>query len=63
MHRPKQLWKVQAMSNPIVRAWRRLMNVLGLAEMLCDTCRYDHPSACRNPARPNATECKDYKAR
>jgi len=43
------------------RQW--LMDVLGAADILCDTCKYDHPTACRNPERPNATQCKDYKRR
>ncbi len=31
--------------------------------LLCDTCAYDYPSACRRPERPNATSCPDYKKR
>ena len=30
---------------------------------LCDSCKYDHPSACRNPERPNAKVCGEYKKR
>lgn len=45
------------------RFWQWLMDVLGTGDILCDTCRYDHPNACRNPERPNATRCKDYKRR
>ncbi|MDI6793809.1 MAG: hypothetical protein QME81_13250 [bacterium] len=30
---------------------------------LCDTCRYDYPSACHRPERPNATRCPEYKPR
>lgn len=30
---------------------------------LCDTCRYDYESACRNPERPNALRCDEYKRR
>lgn len=28
---------------------------------LCDSCKYDYPSACRRPERPNAVRCPDYK--
>lgn len=30
------------------------------SEFLCDHCRYDHPSACLRPERPNAVKCPDY---
>ncbi len=30
------------------------------SEFLCDNCRYDHPSACLRPERPNAVKCPDY---
>ena len=33
-----------------------------MARFLCDNCKYDHPNACSNPERPNATKCKDYKS-
>ena len=45
------------------RFWIWLMDVLGTGEILCDTCRYDHPKACNNPERPNARRCKQYKRR
>ena len=32
-------------------------------KFLCDSCALDWRTACRNPDRPNATECKDYKSR
>ena len=32
-------------------------------EFLCDNCRYDHPSACSHPERPNAVKCPDYRPR
>jgi hypothetical protein len=32
-------------------------------EFLCDNCRYDHPSACHRPQRPNAVKCPDYTPR
>jgi len=35
----------------------------GSGRILCDTCKYDYPSACRNPDRPNARKCKDYARR
>lgn len=28
--------------------------------ILCDTCKYDYGSACRNSERPNATDCDQY---
>lgn len=28
---------------------------------LCDTCRYNHPSDCAVPGRPNVKECREYK--
>ncbi len=33
----------------------------GGSEFLCDTCMYDHPSACHRKERPNARVCPDYK--
>lgn len=30
---------------------------------LCDRCVFDYDRACKNPKRPNATECKDFKKR
>ena len=46
------------------RAFRQwLMDLLGMAEILCDSCKYDLPSACHRPERPNATRCPDYKPR
>jgi hypothetical protein len=30
---------------------------------LCDTCKYDYPSACNNPKRPNAKKCSEYSKR
>ena len=41
--------------------WQRLMIRLGLAKILCDTCKYDYGSVCTRPDRPNATVCPDYK--
>jgi hypothetical protein len=32
-------------------------------EFLCDTCKYDYPSACKNSARPNVKKCPEYKKR
>ena len=31
----------------------------GSGRILCDSCKYDYPSACKNPERPNARKCKD----
>jgi len=36
---------------------------LGMNVILCDTCKWDWRSACRNPQRPNATHCKEYEKR
>jgi len=36
------------------------LNLSG-AEFLCDTCRYNYREACKNPKRPNARSCDDYK--
>jgi hypothetical protein len=32
-------------------------------EFLCDNCKYDLPSACSRPQRPNAVKCPDYRPR
>jgi len=45
------------------RLIKTLKRAFGLERFLCDSCRYDYRGACSNPARPNATECKDYRAR
>ncbi|NOZ21807.1 MAG: hypothetical protein GXP25_12065 [Planctomycetes bacterium] len=46
------------------RFMRRLAEFFfGSARILCDTCKYDYPSACRNPERPNAQKCKEYARR
>jgi hypothetical protein len=47
----------------LARIWRRIMLSLGLADILCDRCLYDHPSACRNPERPNSKDCNDFRPR
>lgn len=50
-------------------AWLRslldsLMRLLpGRSTPLCDTCKFDYPSACARPERPNALKCPDYKRR
>ncbi|MGD0566089.1 MAG: hypothetical protein ABSA34_02010 [Candidatus Goldiibacteriota bacterium] len=28
---------------------------------LCDTCKYNHPSDCTQPERPNSKECREYR--
>jgi DNA polymerase-3 subunit beta len=33
------------------------------SKFLCDSCALDWRTACHNPDRPSATECKDYKQR
>ena len=35
--------------------------LLGSGDFLCDTCKYNHPSTCSVPDRPNATRCDEYK--
>lgn len=30
-------------------------------EFLCDNCKYDYASACKNPQRPNVKKCTEYK--
>ncbi|HEY3282430.1 MAG TPA: hypothetical protein VGN26_09170 [Armatimonadota bacterium] len=42
---------------------RFLRSLFRRRRYLCDSCRYDHPSACRMPYRPNATVCEDYVRR
>ena len=43
--------------------WWKLRKKLGSPRLLCDTCMYDHPSACKNARRPNVTACAEYKKR
>lgn len=45
------------------RFWHWLTDVLGIGEIQCDSCKYDYGSACRNPRRPNARRCADYRRR
>ena len=47
--------------NAMTKFWLKLRKKLGNPKLLCDTCMYDYPSACRNSARPNATGCDDYR--
>ena len=51
--------------NPFVRLimWIRRKLDIGESggEFLCDTCLYDHGSACTRPERPNARRCPDYR--
>jgi hypothetical protein len=51
----------------IGRWWGKLLarlRALGApGAFLCDSCRYDHPRSCKNPERPNATRCDDYRKR
>ncbi len=52
---------------PLAKWWRGLLSkIRAMAApggFICDSCRYDHPRSCRNPARPNASACDDYKKR
>jgi hypothetical protein len=43
--------------------WQRLLRLLGLGRILCDTCKYDYGNACTRPDRPNATVCPDHRRR
>ena len=43
--------------------WWKLRKKLGSPRLLCDTCMYDHPSACKNSRRPNVTACAEYRKR
>ena len=51
------------MSNRISVFWQKLISWLGVGGFLCDTCKFDHPTACRRPERPNAKVCPDYERR
>jgi hypothetical protein len=47
--------------------WKQLKNnILKLMikldnGFLCDTCRFNHPSDCPHPERPNKKSCRDYE--
>jgi hypothetical protein len=41
----------------------KLKKALGMNVILCDSCKWNWRSACRNPARPNATWCPEYEKR
>jgi len=41
----------------------KIKKALGMNTFLCDSCKWDWRSACHNPARPNATTCRDYEKR
>lgn len=44
--------------------WQSLLHQRGGgSEFLCDTCMFDHGSACTRPERPNARRCPDYRRR
>jgi hypothetical protein len=49
--------------NRIDRLKIRIKRALGMKVILCDSCKWDWRSACRNPDRPNAIYCKDYQKR
>lgn len=42
--------------------FRRLFALDG-GDFLCDRCKYNHPSTCSRPERPNARTCPDYKGK
>ena len=56
MKGPAALWNTVTAA---IRQW--WLRVRCPSEFLCDNCRYDYPSACSRPQRPNATRCPDYK--
>ncbi|MFC2013115.1 hypothetical protein ACFLUE_02385 [Chloroflexota bacterium] len=41
----------------------KIKRALGMNILLCSSCKWDWRSACRNPARPNATWCPAYEKR
>jgi hypothetical protein len=41
----------------------RLKIMLGMKLVLCDSCKWDWRSACRNPERPHAIWCSEYEKR
>ena len=43
--------------------WQWILTKLELAPFLCDHCKYDSPSTCRRPGRPNVTVCRDFRRR
>ncbi len=43
--------------------WWKLRKKMGSPRLLCDSCMYDHHSACDNARRPNATACAEYRKR
>ena len=40
--------------------FRRLFALEG-GEFLCDRCKYNHPSTCSVPGRPNVRTCGEFK--
>jgi len=49
--------------NRLSNFWLKFRKKAGNPKLLCDTCKYDYHTACRNPKRPNATRCPDYRKR
>lgn len=57
--------------NKLQRWWRRfrksvrqrLQEMKAPGRFLCDSCRYDYGTACRNPKRPNVSRCPEYRQR
>ena len=41
----------------------KLMARVDQDRFLCDSCKYDHPSSCSRPERPNAKRCPEYRIR
>ena len=42
----------------------RVKRALGMREaFVCDTCKWNWRTACKNAARPNVTWCPEYKKR
>ncbi len=41
----------------------KIKRALGMHVILCDSCMFDWRGACRNPERPNATLCDEYRKR
>ncbi|HEX7365096.1 MAG TPA: hypothetical protein VF366_08025 [Dehalococcoidia bacterium] len=39
----------------------RIKKMLGMDIVVCDSCKWDYPSACHHSERPNAIWCPDYE--
>lgn len=65
-HFPDLEQKYPPMQRAAQKGWRWLVrNIAQLwktkQKALCPYCRFNSPSICPHPERPNALECRDYK--